>query len=174
MHHALDQVEVSLDEMLIARDERATRQIAALAQFGAPLVSLTIVMPGPVKDGWLPRRVMEVALEEMDSLIGANNWPLLSREVFWRITGPEAIYVVDCRSTSLKVGRHPFRGAPPDRQALGSGRNYNHGNRPVEDSTVEAGPALPGVRPAGTRMRSLAPALAAGVDGTNPKDGKKL
>jgi len=103
MHHALDQVEVSLDEMLNARDERAIRQIAALAQFGAPLVSLTIVMPGPVKDGWLPRRVMEVALEEMDSLIGANNWPLLSREVFWRITGPEAIYVVDLEAQVLKL-----------------------------------------------------------------------
>ena len=57
--------------MLIAREERAARQVAALAQFRAPLVSLTIVMPGPVKDGWLARRVMEVALEQTDSLIGA-------------------------------------------------------------------------------------------------------
>ena len=102
MHHALGQVEVSLDEMLIARDERAARQTAALARFRAPLVSMTIVMPGPVKDGGLARHVMEVALEQMDSLISAHNWSLLSREVFWQITGPEAIYVVDVEPRVLK------------------------------------------------------------------------
>jgi len=102
MHHALGRVEVSLDEMLIAREERAARQAAALAQFRAPLVSITIVMPGPVKDGGLPRRVMEVALEQMDSLISARNWSLLSRKVFWQFTGPEAIYVVDVEPHVLK------------------------------------------------------------------------
>lgn len=114
MHHPLARPEVNPDEILVAREERAARQVAALAQFDATLVSLTIVMPGPVKDGWLPRRVMEVALEEVDSLIRANAWPLLSREVFWRITGPEAIYLVDAEVQVLKsatIGleeRHPI------------------------------------------------------------------
>jgi holo-ACP synthase len=114
MQPALSQSGVSLDEMLIARDERAARQLAARTQFGAPLVSITLVTPGPVKDGWLPRHVMKVALEEMDLLIDARNWPLLSREVFWRITGPEAIYVVDVEAQILKsaaIGleeRHPI------------------------------------------------------------------
>jgi holo-ACP synthase len=114
MHHALSQPEISLDEMLIAREARAARQVAAVTQFGATLVSITIVMPGAVKDGRLPQRIMELALKEVDSLISARNWPLLSREVFWRITGPEAIYVVDVEAQVLKSAaicleeRHPL------------------------------------------------------------------
>ena len=53
---------VNLDDLLIAREERAARQAAAVAEFAAPLVSITMVIPGPSKDGWLPRRLMEVAL----------------------------------------------------------------------------------------------------------------
>ena len=81
---------VNLDDLLIAREERAARQAAAVAEFAAPLVSITMVIPGPWKDGWLPRRLMEVALNTMDALIRHNRWPLLFREVFWRNTGPEA------------------------------------------------------------------------------------
>jgi holo-ACP synthase len=93
---------VSLNEVLAAREERAARQAAALSKFGKPLVSVTIVMPGPVKDGWLPRRAMEMAVKALDGSIGANKWPLLSREVLWRRTGPEAIHVVDIDAQILK------------------------------------------------------------------------
>ena len=54
---------VNLDDLLIAREERAARQAAAVAEFAVPLVSITMVIPGPWKDGWLPRRLIEVALE---------------------------------------------------------------------------------------------------------------
>ena len=105
---------VTLDEMLRAREERVAWQTASLAQFGKPLISVTVVMPGPVKDGWLPRRVMEVALDELDAMIGANKWSLLSREVLWRNTGPEAIYVIGTDALILKSAtidleeRHPM------------------------------------------------------------------
>ena len=105
---------VNLDDLLIAREERAARQAAAVAEFAAPLVSITMVIPGPWKDGWLPRRLMEVALNRMDALIRRNRWPLLSREVFWRNTGPEALYVLDLDAEVLKSAttdleeRHPL------------------------------------------------------------------
>jgi len=91
-------------EMLAAREVRAARQAAAIAQFGRPLVSMTIVMPGPEKDGYLALRTMMTALQEMDDLINASNWPLISRRVLWPKTGPEAIYVVDADAESLKLG----------------------------------------------------------------------
>ena len=93
---------VNLDDLLIAREERAARQAAAVAEFAAPLVSITMVIPGPSKDGWLPRRLMEVALNRIDALIRRKRWPLLSREVFWRNTGPEALYVLDLDAQVLK------------------------------------------------------------------------
>jgi len=105
---------ITLDQMLRAREERVAWQTAALAQFGKPLISVTVVMPGPTKDGRIPRRAMEAALMELDDLIAANKWPLVSREVLWRNTGPEAIYVVNIDAQILKSAtidleeRHPI------------------------------------------------------------------
>jgi holo-ACP synthase len=93
---------ITLDQMLRAREERVAWQIATLAQFGKPLISVTLVIPGPIKDGPVPRRAMEAALRQLDASLAANNWPLISREVLWRNTGPEAIYVVDIDAQILK------------------------------------------------------------------------
>ena len=88
--------------MLAAREQRVARQSAALARFAKPLVSATVVMPGPVKDGLLPRRVLEVALREIDALARSRKWPVLSREVWWQQTGPEAIHVISAEAEPLK------------------------------------------------------------------------
>jgi len=93
---------VSLEQLLVAREERAGRQAAALAHFDRPLVSLTIVMPGPVKDGALPRRVLAQALHALEGSLRGRRWRVLSRQVLWRNTGPEALYVVDADAGLLK------------------------------------------------------------------------
>jgi len=89
-------------ELLGAREERAARQAAALHRFGKPLLSITIVMPGPVKDGQLSRSLMELALRDVDRLIKVRDWRVFSREVLWRESGPEAIYSVDVDPWVLK------------------------------------------------------------------------
>jgi holo-ACP synthase len=93
---------VSLEQMLAAREQRAARQVAALAGFSKPLVSMTVVMPGPVKDGWLPRRVLSEALKQLEAISDKRGWLVLSREVLWRETGPEALYVIDVEARILK------------------------------------------------------------------------
>jgi len=93
---------VTLEQILAARELRATRQAAALARFARPLVSVTVVMPGPVKDSALPRRVLTEALTEIDSVVSIRTWPVLSREVSWQETGPEALYVIDMQSDHVK------------------------------------------------------------------------
>jgi holo-ACP synthase len=93
---------VSLEQMLAAREQRAARQAAGLARFEKPLVSMTVVMPGPIKDGWLPRRVATEALQELEAMSNARSWRVLWREVFWQETGPEALYVMDTDARSLK------------------------------------------------------------------------
>jgi len=95
--------EVSLDQVLVARERRVARQSAALARFGKPLVSMTVVMPGPVKDGPLPRHVLEVALQEVEALANARHWAVLEREFSSRQTGPEAIYVLAADPGLLKA-----------------------------------------------------------------------
>jgi len=110
----LDVPRVSLEQLLVAREERAARQAAALAHFERPLVSLTIVMPGPVKDGALPRRVLAQALHALEASLRGRRWRVLSRRVLWRNTGPEALYVVETDAGPLKSAtieledRHPW------------------------------------------------------------------
>ncbi len=93
---------VGVEQMLAARELRAARQAAALAWFGRPLVSVTAVTPGPVKDGPLPRRVLAQALAEIDAVCGRRHWPMLSRAVFAQDTGPEALYAIDADAGLLK------------------------------------------------------------------------
>jgi len=119
---------VSLEQMLVAREQRAARQAAVLARFGKPLVSMTIVTPGSVKDGPLPRRVMAVALRELEAVSSARNWPILSREVLWRETGPEAIWAIHVAPELFKAAtvdledHHPL-GRLWDLDVIAPGRN---------------------------------------------------
>ena len=94
---------VELTQLLAARDERARRQAAAQARFALPLVSLTLVSPGPVKDGPLQRHVMRAALAALDACLSQEGRPVVEREVFWLPTGPEALYVVNAEATALKA-----------------------------------------------------------------------
>ena len=105
---------IGLQQMLAARERRVARQAAALTRFERPLVSITVVTPGPIKDGAVPRRVLSEALRAIDLMCRIRKWPALSREVFWLDTGPEALYVVEVESWRLKStvvkleDRHPL------------------------------------------------------------------
>lgn len=96
------QAGVGLAEILAARDARVGRQVAALRRFGVPLVSVSIVMPGPVKNTELTRRALSVGQQEFDLIAEAENWPVLFGETRWPQSGPEALYCVDTDETHLK------------------------------------------------------------------------
>lgn len=53
---------VTLEEMLQARDKRAARQRQALNCYRLPLISLTLVAPGAVKNSAVWRRVADYAI----------------------------------------------------------------------------------------------------------------
>jgi holo-ACP synthase len=96
-------VRVSLERMLCAREERVARQATALARFGKPVVSMTVVMPGPVKDGALPRTVLNEALRAMQVLSSTSKWPVLWREFRQHDAGPEALLVISAEPQLLKT-----------------------------------------------------------------------
>jgi holo-ACP synthase len=94
---------ISLDSMLSARETRVARQAAALARHGLPVLSVTLVMPGPVKDGMLPRRIMQAALGAVDACLSRERWPVIERRVEWLPTGPEALYTINAPAEALKL-----------------------------------------------------------------------
>ncbi|SFN85191.1 holo-ACP synthase [Formivibrio citricus] len=94
--------EVSLEEILAARDSRVERQQAALARWRLPLVSLTLVMPGPLKDSDTARFLLDEAIAEVDALCRDRGWVVRSFEAIRQPTGPEALYAVDTDAQTLK------------------------------------------------------------------------
>jgi len=95
---------VSLDRMVAARDARARRQADARNRYpDYPLISITLVSPGPIKESLRLRRVMHAALEAVDECLSFERWPVFEREVFWLPTGAEALYVVNAKAEVLKA-----------------------------------------------------------------------
>ncbi len=93
---------VSLDEILAARERRVARQQIALAQWGLPIISLTLVMPGPLKDSDLARFLLKEAIAEIDALCVRQAWPIRSFDSISQSAGPEALYVIDTDAYALK------------------------------------------------------------------------
>jgi holo-ACP synthase/triphosphoribosyl-dephospho-CoA synthase len=71
-------------------------------RFGKPLICTTVVMPGPIKDAALPRRVLTEALRNLDRMFNRRRWHVVAREVLWESTGPEALHVVDADAGLVK------------------------------------------------------------------------
>lgn len=92
---------VSFDQMLAARKRRAAPRHPALAGFAKPLVSLTVV-PSPLHDGWLRRRVMAEALRQLDGVVTSKRWSVLSSKILWQEPCPEALFVMDVDARLLK------------------------------------------------------------------------
>jgi len=94
---------VGFEKLLAAREWRAARQAALIDRHKIPVLSLTIVMPGPVKDNEWARRAMREASVSFDPLCERSKWPVLSCEHRWLSSGPEALYAVGAEATALKA-----------------------------------------------------------------------
>lgn len=92
----------SLNSLLQAREKRAARQDKWLTRYHQPVISLTLVTPGPVKTSARYENIMGVALQVCDQWISQNHWPLTARQVSWLATGPEALWCVDHPAAELK------------------------------------------------------------------------
>ena len=82
------QAGVSIDALLAAKEQRAARQADWLAHYQQPVISLTLVTPGAVKDSIRYRNMMGVALQACDQLLWKHRWQTLDRQVLWLPTGP--------------------------------------------------------------------------------------
>lgn len=83
-----------LAAVLAARDERAAAQSRMLADTGMPLVSLSIVSPGPDKLTAAAAASYEVALSTLRECCAARGWDVHDVVEAQRVTGPEALVAV--------------------------------------------------------------------------------
>lgn len=104
---------VTLEQMLDCRERRVERQKEARLRFGAPVVSITLVWPGEVKDSPESRYAMEQALCALDDAFEQLNLSPNFRQRELSVTGPEAIYSVNMDTVTLKrlcteLEKHPL------------------------------------------------------------------
>ena len=95
--------EITLQEMLDARERRAFRQQTLLKETGRPLISFCMNIPGPIKDSPLIRRGYWEGVRRLDEALRRSGIPVLRREEQLAPTGPELLLAADSDAQSLKA-----------------------------------------------------------------------
>ena len=97
-------MEVSLTEMLDARERRARRQMQLLPPYQTTLICFTMNIAGPVKNSPLIRRGFEMGKTLLRQQLMVFKAPILHFEEIHEKTGNEAIFVLDPKGRSLRPG----------------------------------------------------------------------
>ena len=93
-------MEVTLGQMLQAREDRVLRQRTLNRQWELPLISFSMNIPGPVKDNPLIRRGFYAGCDALDGQLPASL--IKHRQVIEAATGCEAVYVLDMDPLDVK------------------------------------------------------------------------
>lgn len=94
--------EVDLETVLAAREARVAARAEVFRQGREPVVSLTVVMPGPVKDNAGSRRLRDAALAAVISVAEAAGWAACVHRMVDGPAGAEALISVDADAGDLK------------------------------------------------------------------------
>ena len=91
-----------LEAVLAAREARVARRLDALSRLGLPIVTVTPVMPGPIKDCPASRRLQQSALDAVENLFRARQWSGTRLWAESAPTGLEALFAVEASSDEIK------------------------------------------------------------------------
>lgn len=94
-------MEVSLHDILNAREARVQQQQSLLTEYQAPLLCFTMNIAGPVKTTPLTERGFRTGLEILDSQLSPEK--ILFREARMLPTGCEAYYAISLPAAELKA-----------------------------------------------------------------------
>lgn len=93
-------MEITLTELLDAREERARIQTQILREHSCPLVCFTMNIAGPVKTSPSVIRAFRYGLDALDRAL--KEYSVLQRTVKYPQSGPEAFFSVECDPQTLK------------------------------------------------------------------------
>ena len=102
-YHGRADLPARLQAQLTAKDQRAARQQEWLQRYQQPIISLTLVTPGPSKNHARYQNVMGVALRTADHWLRKNRWSVIDRAVRFPATGPEALWCVAHPAPEIKA-----------------------------------------------------------------------
>ncbi len=92
--------EVTLAQILQAREDRVCKQRTLLTAYHCPVISFTMNIAGPVKTSPLVERAFTEGLDALDSQLPKEH--VLFRDTDISVTGCEAMYAVDLNALTLK------------------------------------------------------------------------
>jgi holo-ACP synthase len=92
-----------LEAVLAARDARVARRQSVIDISRRPLISLSIVMPGPVKDCAASRYLRQTALDVLMPALARRGWTADIADIHDSVAGAEAIVAVTAPSNELKL-----------------------------------------------------------------------
>lgn len=95
-------MEVSLTQILDARERRVSRQQACLAQ-GGTLLCFTLNIAGPVKDSPLIRAGFHLGANALEDQLASAGIRILHKESYEEPTGCEGYYVLDGNPVTIKT-----------------------------------------------------------------------
>ena len=96
-------MEVTLPQMLFAREHRVQRQQVLLQEYSSPLVSFTLNIPGPVKNSPLIRRGFQAGCRMLEAALSQARLEILQRELEYPHTGCEGYYVIAGDAAAIKL-----------------------------------------------------------------------
>jgi holo-ACP synthase len=99
---AADAVEVTLGQLLERREARVAERQRLLDGFGCPVVTLTVVSPGPVKRSAQTRFLFAEGSAAIGQVLAARGHAILAQSADAPVTGPEGTWVVDADAVELK------------------------------------------------------------------------
>ena len=94
--------EVTLPEMLEAREARVFRQQALMERYALPVISFSLNIAGPVKNGPVIRRTFREGLFRLTDALRTARVNILHQEEVDQVTGCEAILAVQGEAREIK------------------------------------------------------------------------
>ncbi|SIR53345.1 holo-ACP synthase [Aeromonas sp. RU39B] len=93
---------ITLDQLLAAKDERARRQRSWLDGYRQPLIALSLVTPGPIKESLRYQRLLEEGRQACQQMLRRHGLSVLAHATFASPAGGTALWSVNHPAFSLK------------------------------------------------------------------------
>ncbi|KFA58688.1 holo-ACP synthase CitX [Gilliamella sp. Choc4-2] len=97
-----DGTPISLEQMLLAKEKRVVNQQSVLTLYQHPIISLSLVIPGAIKNSSGAKYLFNEAIKALHKCFLKNNITIIDEKHYCDITGYEAIFSINYCAEKLK------------------------------------------------------------------------